>query len=77
MSLPEKVVVEFTRKEALVLFEFLRRCDDEGKYAFADQAEQRVIWDLECALQPQLTEVFDPAYGQLLQAAWAEIRDSE
>ena len=77
MSLSEKVAVELTRKEALVLFEFLRRCDDEGRYAFADQAEQRVLWDLECALQPQLVEVFDPNYGELLKAAWAEIRDSE
>ena len=77
MSLSEKVTVELTRKEALVLFEFLRRCDDEGRYAFADQAEQRVLWDLEIALQPQLIEVFDPNYGELLKAAWAEIRDTE
>jgi hypothetical protein len=77
MSLPEKVTVELTRKEALVLFEFLRRCDDEGKYAFADQAEQRVLWDLEGALETQLVEVFDPDYARLLTAAWAELRDSE
>jgi ABC-type cobalt transport system substrate-binding protein len=77
MSLSEEVTVALTRKEALVLFEFLRRYDDEGEYAFADQAEQRVLWDLECALQPQLIEVFDPKYGELLRAAWAEIRDSE
>jgi hypothetical protein len=77
MSLPEKIVVELTRQEALVLFEFLRRCDDEEKYAFADQAEQRVLWDLECALQPQLVEVFSPDYKELLRTAWAEIRDSE
>jgi hypothetical protein len=77
MALPEKIAVELSRKEALVLFEFLRRCDDEGKYEFADQAEQRVLWDLECALQPQLPEVFDPAYGVLLTLAWSDIRDSE
>ncbi len=77
MSLPEKIVVEFTRKEALVLFEFLRRCDDEEKYAFADQAEQRVLWDLECTLESQLVEVFSDNYTELLRTAWAEIRDSE
>ena len=77
MPLPEKITIELTRKEALVLFEFLRRCDDEGKYSFVDQAEQRVLWDLECALQPQLTEVFDPNYAELLKAAWAELRDPE
>ncbi len=77
MPTTEKVTVELTRKQALVLFEFLRRCDDEGRYAFVDQAEQRVLWDLECALEPQLTEVLDPDYGELLKAAWAELRDPE
>ena len=77
MPLPETITVELTRPEALVLFEFLRRSDDEGHYAFADQAEQRVLWDLECALQPQIIEVFDPNYGELLQAAWADLRDAE
>jgi hypothetical protein len=77
MSLQEKVTVELTRKEALVLYEYLRRCDDNEEYAFIDQAEQRVLWDLEIALQPQLSEVFDPNYGELLTVAWEEIRDSE
>jgi hypothetical protein len=77
MSLPEKVVLELTRKESLVLFEFLRRSDDKGEYAFVDQAEQRVLWDLEGKLERQLVEVFDPCYKELLNAAWAEIRDSE
>ena len=77
MPLPERIVVELTRCEALVLFEFLRRCDEEEKYAFHDQAEQRVLWNLECLLQPQLAEVFSPDYGETLRAAWAELRDSE
>lgn len=77
MTLPETITAEFTRKQALVLFEFLRRCDDEGQYTFADQAEQRVLWDLECSLQPQLVEVFSPNYAELLKTAWAEIRDPE
>lgn len=77
MSLPEKVMLELTRKESLVLFEFLRRCDDEGEYAFVDQAEQRVLWDLEGNLERQLVEVFNPCYRELLNAARAEIRDSE
>jgi hypothetical protein len=75
MSLPEKIVVQLTRQEALVLFEYLRRCDDEQRYAFADQAEQRVLRDLECALEPQLVEVFSPNYGELLRSAWAKLRD--
>jgi hypothetical protein len=73
----EKIKIELTRQEALVLFEYLHRCDDEGKYVFADQAEQRVLWDLECVMQKQLVEVFDPQYGALVKNAWAALRDSE
>jgi hypothetical protein len=77
MSLPGKITVELTRKEALVLYEYLRRCDDEDRYVFADQAEQRVLWNLEIALQPQLPEVSAPQYGELVKAAWAELRDPD
>jgi hypothetical protein len=77
MSLPDKITVELTRKEALVLYEYLRRRDDEDRYVFADQAEQRVLWNLEIALQPQLPEVFAPQYGELVKAAWAELRDPD
>lgn len=72
-----KMVLPLTRQEALVLFEFLRRCDEDGKYAFLDQAEQRVLWNLECLLQSQLHEIFDPKYHELLKAAWATLRDPE
>lgn len=77
MPLPAKITVELSRQEALVLFEYLRRCDDNGEHVFADQAEQRVLWNLECVLQPQLVEVFAPNYGELLKAAWDELRDPE
>ncbi len=74
---PDTICIELSRKEALVLFEYLRRCDDNCEYKFADQAEQRVLWDLECALQPQLSEVSDPNYSDVIRAAWADIRDAE
>ncbi len=77
MSIPNTINLELARKEALILFEFLRRCDDNGNYSFADPAEQRVLWNVECALQPQIFEVFDPNYKQILSAAWAELRDPE
>ncbi|MBA2114051.1 hypothetical protein [Bremerella alba] len=71
----ETISVELTQQQALVLFEYLRRCDEEERYVFRDQAEQRALWDLECSLQSQLTEVFAPNYGELLKAAWAQLRD--
>lgn len=75
MAVPNKINIELTRSEALVLFEYLRRCDDDGKYSFVDQAEQRVTWDLECMLEKQLSEIFDPNYRELLRSAWEAIRD--
>jgi hypothetical protein len=71
----DKITIELRRSDALVLFEFLRRCDEEDRYEFRDQAEQRVLWNLECALEPQLKEIFDPAYREIVKAAWDTIRD--
>jgi hypothetical protein len=76
MATPDRIIVEFTRAEALALFEYLRRSDDTENYEFFDEAEQRVIWNLEGKLERQLGEIFDPNYKQLLAAAWKAIRDS-
>ena len=58
MLSPERIIIGLTNKEALVLFEFLRRCDEEGKYTFADQAEEKVLWTLAAVLEKQLVEPF-------------------
>jgi hypothetical protein len=39
------VTLSLTHDEALVLFEWLH--SNEGKHAFSDQSEQRVLWELE------------------------------
>ena len=77
MSRQGKITVELSRQEALILFEYLRRCDDNGKYEFADQAEERVLWTLEGQLEKALHEIFDPNYSELLRRAWADVRDME
>jgi len=77
VSSPEKIVIELTNQEALVLFEFLRRCDDENNYTFADQSEERMLWNLESILQKQLVEIFSPDYGRLLEEARKQIRDPD
>lgn len=77
MLSPLRITIELTNKEALVLFEYLRRCDDEGKYHFVGQAEERVIWTLEGLLEKQLLEIFSPDYGKLLSEARDDVRDKE
>jgi len=73
----ERISIELSKKEALVLFEYLRRCDDQDKYSFVDQAEERVLWTVEGALEKQLVEIFSPDYGKLLKEARDQVRDPE
>jgi hypothetical protein len=71
----DKISFALTRQEALVLFEYLHRCHKAENYSFADQAEQRVLWNLECDLESQLDKPFAQNYRELLEAAWTELRD--
>jgi hypothetical protein len=65
----EKVIIELTKSEALVLFEFLSRTSDDDSKTTADQVERSVLWHLECALEKALVEPFLPNYLGLLDRA--------
>jgi hypothetical protein len=71
----DSVHLELTGDEALVLFEFLARFDDDSSLTIQDQAEERALWNLHCLLQKQLVEVFHPEYKALLAAARDRLRD--
>ena len=71
----EPVRLELTSDEALVLFEFLQRFDDEDTLAIRDQAEERALGNLHCLLQKQLVAVFHPDYKVLLAASRDRLRD--
>lgn len=71
----DSVRLELTRDEALVLFEFLARCDDNETLTLEDQAEERVLWKLEGLLEKQLVEIFDPSYKSLVESARERLRD--
>jgi hypothetical protein len=72
------LALKLTRNEAIVLFEWLHRFNTaEADHGFEDQAEQRVLWDMEATLESTLTEPFDPDYQQILVAARAKVRDGE
>lgn len=59
---------------ALVLFDLLARGECES-LPFADQAEQRVLWDLEAALEREHVATLSPEYATRLAAARARLRD--
>ena len=64
-----------TRNEAIVLFELLSRYADGSALAIADQAEQRVLWDLCSMLERELHEPISPDYDELLARAREAVRD--
>lgn len=72
------VSIELTSAEALVLFELLSRINNlDTEINFEDQAEERVLWDLEASFEPLLAEILDPEYDKLLQDARGEVRDDD
>lgn len=72
------IQILLTLDEAIVLGEFLGRFNKtEHADLFEDQAEQRVLWDLEASLEEQLVEPFAENYAELLAAARTRVRDSE
>ena len=74
------VTLNLTGDEALVFHDWLSRFNDrpdEGLHeSFEDQAEQRVLWDLECLLEKALVAPFDPDYQATLMRARERIRDA-
>ena len=48
----EPVRLELTGDEALVLFDFRQRFDDEVTVVIRDQAEERALWSLQRSIAP-------------------------
>lgn len=68
------VTLGLTSDEALVLFEWLARFNN-GVGEFEDQAEQRVLWDLEAMLEKALVAPLRADYAELLATAREKVRD--
>jgi len=72
------VRVLLSANEALVLFEWLHRVEDqEAALGIEDQAEQRVLWDMSACLERVLVEPFDGNFHQLVSDARAAVRDED
>ena len=72
------VRVVLSANEALVLFEWLHRVENqEAALGIEDQAEQRVLWDMSACLERVLVEPFDGNYHQLVSDARAAVRDED
>ena len=72
-----KIHLELSSEEALVFFEWLCRFDEAAHSTFEDQAEQRVLWNIQAQLESTLVEPFEPNYHETLTKARAKVRDSD
>ncbi|MFP3787270.1 hypothetical protein, partial [Burkholderia sp. SIMBA_024] len=62
------VTLELTSAEALVFFDWLARANDSDVLS-ADDAEHRVLWDLESQLETKIDVVFAPDYSERVDEA--------
>lgn len=73
----EKVRIDLSKDEAIVLFEFLSSFSDKGTLQIVDQAEERVLWNVCCDLEKVLSEPFLETYLKVLNEARDRVRDKE
>lgn len=69
------VAIELTGDEALVLFEWIKRFNAGDARDFEDQAEERVLWDIEAVLEKALVAPFERDYDRRLAEARATVWD--
>lgn len=75
MATGEALTLDLTQDEATVLFEWLTHFNKRDDAEFVDQAEQRVLWDLEATLEARLEAPFEVDYDVRLAAARERVRD--
>ena len=68
--------VTMTRAEALVLFDFLSRFDQNQQLDIRDRAEEFVLWHVHGAFERVLVEPFAADYVKKLEAARETVRQS-
>ena len=77
MIMHDDVQINFTKDEALVLFEFLSRFSDTDKLEIKDQAEERALWNLTCLFEKELAEPFSKDWGKIIKEAKDRLRDEQ
>lgn len=71
-----KITLQFSNEEALVLFDWLSRFNENtpSEY-FQDQVEQSILWDIEVALEKNIPEIFNSNYEEELLKARIKIKN--
>ena len=71
----KSVKIELTSDAALVLYDWLTRFNQREEIDVADQAEERVLFDLEAMLEKVLATPLQSDYAELLAQARSHVRD--
>ncbi len=71
------VKLELTPDEALVLFEWFARMDEQDAFPCEDESERLVLWSLHGQLETRVPETYRPDYGQLVAQARARVRANQ
>jgi len=71
----KSVTIELTSEAALVLYDWLTRFNQREETACADQAEERVLFDLEALLEKALVAPLQSDYAVLVAQARSHVRD--
>ena len=70
-----RINLELSSDAALVLYDWLTRFNQRDDAAFVDQAEARVLFDLEAMLEKEIVAPLQPDYAALLAQARVNVRD--
>lgn len=77
-KIKDNIQLNLSNDEALVLLHWLFRFNEkEHPYLFEDQAEQRVLYDLEAVLEDVVDDIVDTDYNDYLAKARKKIRDED
>jgi hypothetical protein len=74
----EQVDLQLSSDEALVLFDWLHRCEDDGEFRQPEHRGKKVaLWNLSATLERMLLQPFQHDYLHLVRAARSRLAGEE
>ena len=71
-----KIKLEFSESEALVLFDWIARFNKEEDNEFEDKSEEILLWDIEALLEKKLIDHLKGDYCKLLKKSRVTVRSN-
>ena len=72
----DRITIHLTSDEALVLFDWLHRCEERDRWVQPEhRAKQVALWNLSALLERELVQPFDHDYVRSVEAAQLRLGD--